>query len=218
LSPAAGTVELEPEQVAPDEDRQLFAVSKVELEQPNQYHVSWATMTTFAAGEAGDVSLLVATEKLVFVYVAAAGFVMPAMLTTLAPPALAAHVPPLFASVIVTVATDVDPVAEQFVNPLVSAIVGVAGMPLENVLSKVTVMVSPAANAPVLVVVNPTAQLATIPVTWGVPVKVTPVTAPAAITTAPAGDPVAASDDVFTENEPGPYEPCAGFVIPEIVT
>jgi hypothetical protein len=194
---------------------QFVPVAHVVFVVPVQTQFPGAETTTFAGGDTGVVSLLVATEKLVFVYVAAAGLVIPAIVTTLAPPADAAHDAP--AREIVTVVPVVDPVAEQFVNPLVNVIVGVAGM-LTNAGSNTAVMVSPAASAPVLVVVNPTAQLATNPETWGVPVNVTPVTAPAAITTAPAGDPVAASDDVFTENEPGPYEPCAGFVIPEIVT
>jgi hypothetical protein len=85
-----------------------------------------------------------------------------------------AHVPPLFASVIVTVVPEVDPLAEQFVAPPVRDTVGVAGIVNEEL--KPTVIVAPAASAPPgfpLLVLNPTVQVERAPALCGEPLKLT---------------------------------------------
>ena len=177
-------------------------------------------ITTSAAGCATPTSLLVTTEKLASTYVFAAGLTMPPIDSDLAVPVAAAQVPPLSASVISTAEPVVDPVAEQFTKPAPSVIVGVATMlagAVENAEGKVAVIVSPAASAPTLVGVNPTAHDAAEPAVCGVPAKVTACTALLPMTTA-GGDAGVASKSVSTVNVPGPYDPELGLVIPAMVT
>jgi hypothetical protein len=96
------------------------------------------------------------------------------------------HVPPLFASVIVTVEPEVLPVAEQFVNPLGSVTVGEAGT--VKLALKTTVIVWPAETAPVELVVKPTVQVVVAPKTCEAPLNVTLLTLVAAeIVTAEPG-------------------------------
>jgi hypothetical protein len=90
--------------------------------------------------------------------VVAAGFVIPAIATV--PDALFASVQPE-GSVIVTTLLDVEPVAVQLVKPELRTIVGVAGIvKLELNFSEI---VSPAAIAPLALVVNVSVQFAVEP-------------------------------------------------------
>lgn len=107
-----------------------------------------AAITTLADGLAGVMSLLVLRLKVVFANVCADGFVTPPIVTVAAVFALSAHVPPLFARVIVTVCDETEPVAEQLVNPVGKVIVGDAGT--KKALGKTAVIVSPATRAPVV--------------------------------------------------------------------
>ena len=122
---------------------------------------------------------------------------MPAMVNDASVFAATAQEPP--ASVTVTVVPEVEPAAVQLVNPVPNVMVGDAGM-LTKFGSKVAVIVLPAASEPAPEVRKPTAQLATKPVTGGLPVNVTVVTDPAPITIGEAGDAAAVSRLVATEN------------------
>jgi hypothetical protein len=98
--------------------------------------------------------------------------------------------------VMVTVVPVVEALTVQLVNPLPKVTVGEAGT--EKAELKTTVMTSPAARAPLAVVLKATVQSAAAPPVWGEPVKATFVTAVAAvITTLEAGFP-APSFDVAT--------------------
>src|SRR4051812_45858812 len=90
------------------------------------------------------------------------------------------------ASVIVTVEADPTAVAVQLLNPTPSVIVGFAGT--VNELSKKTVIVSPAVSAPTAVALNPTVQFEFTPALMTVPLNVTLVTEPAAMTMFDAGE------------------------------
>ena len=82
---------------------------------------------------------------------------MPAMVSVAAVELVSAHVPPLLASVIVTVPLEAVAVAEQCENPVGRVIVGVAGTVKAE--GTVTVIVLPEARAPVEDVVKPTVQV-----------------------------------------------------------
>jgi len=113
-----------------------------------------------------------------------AGFVMPAIVSVTLVFFAIAHVPPLFASVIVTVVLEVLALAEQRpLVPLVSETVGVAGMVKAEL--NTTVIVSPAASAPPgfpVLVEKPTVHVATDPGVCGDPLNVTPETPDGSIT------------------------------------
>jgi hypothetical protein len=145
-----------------------------------------ALITTFDTGLASVASLEVCTLKFVFVYVAAAGFVMPAIATV--PEALLASVQPE-GRVIVTTLPEVEPVAPapqpEKLPPKVTA--GEAGMPLQ-VPGNVTVTASPALSEPLAVAVKPAVHVATALAFVRVPAKLIAVGVVAAeITTFDAG-------------------------------
>jgi hypothetical protein len=113
--------------------------------------------------------------------------------------------------VTVTVVPPPAPLAEQFVKPLVSWIVGLAGTvkPALNV----AVIASPVVSAPVALVVKPTVQLERAPPVCGDPVKLTAAGAvAAAITTGAAGLAALVSVPVLTLQLAAAIEPAAGFV------
>lgn len=121
-----------------------------------------AAMVTDPLGCAAVVSALVCTLKVVFANACAEGFTTAAIVSVAAVFAASAQVPPLFASVIVTVCEAVDPVAEQSVNALPIVIVGAAGT--KNTLGKPTVIVLPLTRLPLELPltaeeVKPTVQL-----------------------------------------------------------
>ena len=94
------------------------------------------------------VSTLVFTLNKAFERVCALGLVIPTTLTDVAVAAGSEQVPPLSASVIVTVVAAAEPVAEQLVKPAPRAIVGVEG--IVRAEAKTAVIVSPARSAPVV--------------------------------------------------------------------
>jgi hypothetical protein len=144
-------------------------------------------------------------------YVPAAGFVMPAIVSVPAVLEGSAHVPPLSASVIVTVWPLVDAFAEQVAKPVGSVIVGVAGM--VKPAGKTTVIVSPALRAPVELVVKPTVHVADAPAERVEPENVVLDGAvAAAIVTADPGLAADVSVAVLTLNVLAASEPAAGFV------
>lgn len=146
------------------------------------------------------------------------GFVTPAIVTVAGVLSASAHVPPLFASVIVTTPPACVDVAEHEENAALSVIAGVPPMP--KLPLKVTVRVLPVASAPDALVVKAVVQDATAPGAVVVAVNVTPVTLVAAIVTAAAaaGDVVVVSRLVETLNAAAGYVPAVGFVIPARVT
>src|SRR6266511_246916 len=103
---------------------------------------------------------------------------MPAIVSVTAAFLAIAHVPPLFASVVVAVVLEVLALAEQLVAPLVSETVGVAGTVKAEL--NTTVIVFPAASAPPgglpPLVEKPTVHVATDPAVCGDPLNVTPET------------------------------------------
>jgi hypothetical protein len=99
------------------------------------------------------------------------GFVTPAIVSETAVLFPAAHVPPLDASVTVTVWDEVEPVAEQLLNPLVRVIAGVAGIVKPE--AKTTVIVLPAASAPDELVLKFTVQFESAPAVCGEPLTET---------------------------------------------
>jgi len=155
-----------------------------------------AAMVTFA-GDTLVPSFEVRTLKPAPAYTAATGFVIPAIVTVPGVRPASAHVPPLFARVIVTTLLTVAPVALQFRKAALSVIVGVAGT--VNAPSKVAVIVLPAARLPATVGVKPTVHAATVDGAVTEPTNVTVVTAVVAIVTF-AGRTVVASLEVRTPN------------------
>ena len=127
---------------------------------------------------------------------------------------LRAHVPPLFASVIVTTVPVAAPVAEQLEKAPLNVTVGVAGT--VNAASNVTVMVLAVVSAPTAEGVKPTTQEAVVPGVCGVPATVTPVGVVAVIVTvdAAAGEAGGTSFEVATLNAAAAYVPTVGFVTP----
>lgn len=101
----------------------------------------------------------------------AAGFVIPATVNLPVERVANAQVPPLLASVNVTVVpVVVDPVAEQLAKPLVRAMVGVTG--IVNALGNSAETVSPAASPDVLTL-KFIVQVVTAPVACDEPENVT---------------------------------------------
>ena len=148
----------------------------------------------------------------------AAGLTIPAIDSDFALPVAAAQEAPT--RVMVTTDPLVVAVAVQLEKPVPRVIVGVAGMlagSVPNAGAKVAVMVSPAARAPTVVGVKPTAHDDDVPADCGVPAKVTPLTALLAITTLPVGDASAESKSVCTLKFVFVYEPAAGLATPAIV-
>jgi len=88
-----------------------------------------------------------------------AGFVRPSTVRLTAAELATAHDAP--ASVTVTTLLEVEPVAVQLVKPELSTIVGVAG--IAKLELSVTEIVSPAAIAPLALVVNVSVQFAVEP-------------------------------------------------------
>ena len=121
--------------------------------------------------------------------------------------------PPLFARVIVTALLTVAPVALQLRNAALRVIVGVAGT--VNALSKVAVIVLPAARLPAAVGVKPTVHAATVDGAVTEPTNVTAVTAVVAIVTF-AGSTVVASLEVRTPKPAAAYTAAPGLVMPAI--
>ena len=117
--------------------------------------VNW---TVPAPESARRVSLLVRTVNvdLLMFLAALVGFCMPLIVSVTAVLFPTAQAPPLFASVMVTVGAAPTAVAEQFVNPAPSTIVGEAGGTkfrcVATVFGNVTVIVLPAASEPDAVV------------------------------------------------------------------
>jgi hypothetical protein len=160
--------------------------------------VTLGAMDTAEPGLAVAVSLVVFTLKVVLVYEPAAGLVSPEMVRVAVVELATEQEAPL--RVMVTVVPVAVALGVQLVNPLPRTTVGEAGT--EKAELKTTVILSPAAIAPVAVVLNETVQSAVLFAVWGAPVKVTFVTAvAAAMTTAEAGV-AAASLDVTTLKVP----------------
>jgi hypothetical protein len=121
------------------------------------------------------------------------------------------------ASVTVAVVPDPVAVAVQLVKPLPSVTVGAAGT--VKPAGKATVIVSPAAIAPVELVVKPSVQLALAAGACVDPLKLTELTEVAAeMTTADAGFAEIGSPLVETLNVLAASEPAAGFVSPLMVS
>jgi hypothetical protein len=121
------------------------------------------------------------------------------------------QVPPLSASVIVTVWPLVDAAAEHVANPVGSVTVGVAG--IVKPAGKTTVIVSPALSAPVELVVKPTVQVAVAPAERVEPEKLMlDGVVAAAIVTADPGFAAEVSVAVLTLNVFAAREPAAGLV------
>src|SRR6185437_10554470 len=99
------------------------------------------------------------------------GFVRPTSFSVTAAEFETLQVPALSASVIVAVWPLPVAFAEQFVKPLVRFTVGVTGT--VNPELKTAVIVSPAASAPLALVVNPTCQVERAPPVCGVPLNET---------------------------------------------
>ena len=109
------------------------------------------------------------------------------------------QVPPLSASVTVTVCPAVDALAEQLPNPLGSVTAGTVG--IANPVGRTIVSFDPAARAAplVLLLVKPIVQLARAAPVCGKPAKPTLVTpVAAAITTALTGEAVDVFEVVLT--------------------
>jgi hypothetical protein len=170
-----------------------------------------AAITTFETGLAVLVSVDVFAVKVVFVSVPAAGFVTATTFKVTAARLATVHVPPLSPSVTVTVVPLPTPLAEQFVKPLVSWIVGPAGTVKPEL--NVAVIVSPVVSAPVALVVKPTVHVERAPAVCGDPVKLTAAGAvAAAITTGAAGLAALVSVPVLTLQLAAAIAPAAGFV------
>lgn len=169
------------------------------------------------AAPAGDdeVSALVATVKDVAGYVAAVdGFVTPPIVSEAAELASSAHVPPLFASVTVTVVDELVADALQPENPAPGVAVGPE---IAKEGWKVTLIVPPAASAPLAPDVKSTVHDEVLLAVSGAPVNATPPT-PEVMVTAVARALAVLSRFVETVNPTAAYAPAGGFVIPAIVT
>ena len=171
-----------------------------------------------AAGEVVVVSRLVETLNAAAGYVPAVGFVIPARVTVAGVLAASAHVPPLFASVIVTTFATEAAVAEHSVNAALNVTVGVAGSVKFG--WKVAVIVPPEASDPAVLVVKATVQLAIAPGAVDDPAKVIVAGAVAAITGAlpAAGETAVVSALVATEKLVDGYVPTEGFVTPPMTS
>jgi hypothetical protein len=121
------------------------------------------------------------------------------------------------ASVTVAVVPEPVAVAVQLVNPLPSVTVGAAGT--VKPAGKTIVIVSPAARAPVELVVKPSVQFALVDGAWVEPLKLTEVTEVAGeMTTLDAGPAATGSPLVERLNVLAASVPAAGFVRPLIVS
>jgi hypothetical protein len=168
-------------------------------------------MSMLEPGLAVVVSRLVLTVKPLPAYVPAAAFVIPAIVSVPAVLAGSEQVPPLSASVIVTVWPLVDALAEHVAKPVGSVIVGEAG--IVKPAGKTTVIASPALSAPVELDVKPTVQVADAPAERVDAEKLTLDGAvAAAIVTADAGFAADVSVAVLTLNVFAASEPAAGLV------
>src|SRR5438067_3042283 len=109
---------------------------------------------------------------------------------------------PLSARVTVTVGpeTEVVAVAVQALNPLVSATVGVART--ENPVGKPTVILEPAARAPVALELRSTVQVARVPALCGDPVNETGAGEVASVIWMSAGGEAAKESDVVATVKP----------------
>jgi len=125
------------------------------------------TITTADVGATAvrSVDAEVFTEKLLATYVAAAGFVIPATVNVAAVFFASEHVPPLFAKVITTLWPVAAPVAEQLAKPTGKAIVGVDGMMKPAANTAVTVLPAASTEDALLLVLNPTVHVSTVPAT-----------------------------------------------------
>jgi len=141
-----------------------------------------AAIVTLDAGFAVMVSPLVVTLNVLAASAPAAGFVNPCTVSVAAVLFARAHVAP--ASVTVTVVPEPEPVAVQLAKPLPSTTAGVAGT-VKPALNA-SVIVLPAASAPLELVVKPTVQSERALPVCGEPENETPVTG-LAITIAEAG-------------------------------
>jgi hypothetical protein len=125
----------------------------------NETAVTGLAITIADAGFAAPVSRLVAMLNVLAAYEPLAGLVIPLTVRLTAAEPATAHEAP--ASVTVTMLLDVEPVAVQLVKPELRTIVGVAGIvKLELNFSEI---VSPAAIAPLALVVNVSVQFALEP-------------------------------------------------------
>jgi hypothetical protein len=128
-------------------------------EPANETAVTGLAITIAAAGFAAAVSRLVAMLNVLAAYEPFPGFVIPSTVRLTAAELATAHDAP--ASVTVTTLLDVVPVAVHDVKPELSTIVGVAGtMKLELNFNEI---VSPAAIAPLALVVNVSVQFVVEP-------------------------------------------------------
>lgn len=119
------------------------------------------TAAPVPVGTAAVVSRVVATLNEAAGYVPAGGLVTPAIVTVDGVFAPSAHVPPEFASVIVTTLAAAAPVAEHDENAALRVIVGTPGTVNDG--CSVTVIVLPAANAPAALEVKPAVHAVTAP-------------------------------------------------------
>jgi hypothetical protein len=153
-------------------------------------------------GELGDAlaaSFVVERTNVFAAYEPWGGFVMPAIPTVPDVLFAKAHVPRLFAKVMVTMPEEAVAVAEQWLKPVGSVIVGVPDTVNEGL--NFTKIWLPAARAPVEEVVNPSVQVVlAVFCTIDEPEKVTFVTEVGDITTARAGMAAAVSFEVATLN------------------
>ncbi len=141
-----------------------------------------AAPIVIAAGLATVASALVLTFQRFAAGVPAAPLVTPRICRVAAALLGSWQLPPLSASVIVTVWAAPAPFAEQLLNPLVRMMVGLAGTAnTEVAFGKTTVIVSPASSPPDPLGVNPTFQVARAFAARVVEVNVTAVGAVAAL-------------------------------------
>jgi hypothetical protein len=140
---------------------QVVPVAPATKDEPEKVTLPKPVITTLLAAVVAACGALVATEKSLAGYVAAAGLVMPAMLS------VAAVLSPR-ASVPCSVMTTTPPAAVAVgvpdpENPDSKATVGLAGIVNDD--GKVTVIVLPVPKAPEALEVNPTVQVAAAPAT-----------------------------------------------------
>jgi hypothetical protein len=193
----------------------VAAACRVEALKVTLFGLVAAQIVTFEVF-AAVVSVLVLTLKVPPNRVLLAGFVIPSIVKVAAVLPASEHDPPLLASVIVTVVEEVEPVAEQLLNPLVSAIAGVAGIVKAEL--KTTVIESPSLtfSAPVELEVNPTVQVESAPPVCGEPPNVTLLAPVAAPMITFEGDAACVSVLVLTPKVRPLKVLLAGFVIPAI--
>ena len=177
-----------------------------------------AKMRMSLAGEAGVVSLAVATVKPAAIWLPAIGLPMPAMVSCAG--VLAARAQVLVNEIVTVCPETVAVVGHVPVKPPVSATVaGDDG--IVNAFGNTTVMVllpPVLLKAPRVVGVKPTVHGTTEPAVSSGAVNDTPVTTPAVITTGETGEPGTPSTLVATVKPAAGLDPAAGLVTPAIVT